>query len=175
MWGLKGHYSEKVELEVYLERFCFVFGFFQGRKWILFLLLMILPFSLGKRKKEGEILESHGDMINTWTRTNKSLRPSTQKIKDSGSGSVTHQPCTHGKPCKPQFIYNVKIMILALPSLKDFVRIKRDNVCEISKSMGSQMIHEFLRARFYEKLHLRVSLEIKKLHGSWLWQRVGWT
>ena len=33
--------------------------------WILFLLLMIPPFSLGKRKKKGEILESHGDMINT--------------------------------------------------------------------------------------------------------------
>lgn len=61
----------------------------------------------------------------------------------------------------------MEIMILALPSSKDFVRIKRDNVCEISlKSMGSQMIHEFFESQILLKILFEGKLGNQK--ASWI-------
>lgn len=51
-------------------------------------------FFIKEGKKKGEILESHGDLINTRTCTNKSLRHSTrgQKAVDLAQLLTSHMP-----------------------------------------------------------------------------------
>ena len=65
----------------------------------------------------------------------------------------------------PSEFFPLKRVFLA--ALKGYVRIKRDNVCEISlKSMGSQMIHEFFESQILWKTLFEGKLGNQK--ASWI-------